>query len=217
VPWLGLSATLPALVVALALAHWLRRRRRGVSGFAALEVVLTSAVVFATVDERLYGGLTPYASRRSTGPVTGIHDVGDVLARLGRTAHAVGDLVRWAPFALVALASVALLWRSRRAGLARAIGPQVHVEVAAAFLALACAAQVLAAGILAPHLHGPWFDTRFVVPVLPLGAALAAWALRRHPRAAGALGVLTVALTAWILAAGLLGDATLAPPRGLGI
>src|SRR3954452_12432644 len=62
VPWLGLTAVAPAIVVALALARWLRRRQRGLSGFVALEVVFLSAVVFVTINDRLYGGVTPYAS-----------------------------------------------------------------------------------------------------------------------------------------------------------
>ena len=53
VPWLGLTAVAPAIVVALALARWLRRRQRGLSGFVALEVVSFSAVVFVTINDRL--------------------------------------------------------------------------------------------------------------------------------------------------------------------
>src|SRR5262249_7518432 len=39
-PWVGLTAVLPAAVLALAMTRWLRRRRRGLAGFVALEVVL---------------------------------------------------------------------------------------------------------------------------------------------------------------------------------
>jgi hypothetical protein len=86
VPWLTLGSILPAAVLALALARWMRRRRRGWAGFVALEVVLTSAVIYITIDDRLYGGLTPYAARLRSGPATGVHDLGDVLSRLPRSS-----------------------------------------------------------------------------------------------------------------------------------
>ena len=217
VPWLGLTAVLPAVVIALALARWLRRRQRGLSGFVALEVVLTSTVVFITVNDRVFGGLTPYSARAASGSATGLHDAGDALGRVGRIGELLSELVLWAPFALVAVASLGLLWRSRRGRLAKISSRQIHVEVTATFFALACAAQVAGAAFLTPSLDGAWFDTRFLVPVLPLGAALAAWGLRRLPRAGTALGALTVALGLWVVAASVLGDATLAPPHGLGL
>src|SRR5689334_12827542 len=48
-PWLALKLVVPAAVVALSLAHWLRRRNRGLAGFTAVEVVLVSGVVYITV------------------------------------------------------------------------------------------------------------------------------------------------------------------------
>ena len=54
------------------------------------------------------------------------------------------------------------------------------------------------------------------MPVLPFVAVPAAWGLRRHPRIGAGLAVVTLALTIWMLAAGLWGDATLAPPDGFG-
>ena len=217
IPWLGLTAVVPAIVVALALAHWLRRRRRGLSGFVALEVVFTSAVVFITINDRLYGGLTPYSGRASSGPVTGIDSAADVMSRLGRLGELLGSLAMWAPFALLAGASLWLLWRSHHGWLAALVDDQVHVQVVAAFLALVFGAQLAEAVFLAPAIDGPWFPTRFLVPALPFVAALAAWGLRRFPRTGWALGALTVALTVWLLAAATIGDATLAPPHGLGL
>jgi hypothetical protein len=205
VPWLTLGALAPAAVVAFAVARWLRRRQRGLAGFVALEVVFVSAVVFITVNDRLYGGPTPYAGRLGRGSPTGLEGAGDVLARLPRLGVALFDLVRWAPFAALALVSLWLLWRSRRDRLAAALGEQVHAEVAAAFLALVATAQLAEAALLAPDLHGDWFPTRFAVPALPLAMALGAWALRRFPRAGGTLAAATVALSAWQLASGGLG------------
>lgn len=215
VPWLTLAALAPAVVVALALARWLRRRQRGLAGFVALEVVLVSAVVFVSVNDRLYGGPTPYANALDGDPLGGLGSPGDALARLARLPALLFELLRWAPLAALAFVSVWLLWRSRRTRLARALAEQVHAEVAAGFLAIACAAQALAVALLAPAFDGPWFAARLLVPALPLAAALAAWGLRRFPRAGGGLVAATLALTAWMLAAGLLGDATLAPARGI--
>jgi hypothetical protein len=216
VPWLALTAVLPAVVIALAMARWLRRRRRGLAGFVALEVVLTSVVVFITVNDNLYGGLTPYAARLHPGPATGIHDAGDVLARLPRVLELLGELLRWAPVAALVLAGAYLLVRAHRARLSAVVGDHVHVEVVAAFAALVVGAQLVTAALLAPDPHGAWFPTRYLVPALPFAAAVAAWALRRYPRAGTALIAATVALTAWMLVAALAGDSTLAPPRGFG-
>jgi hypothetical protein len=216
VPWLGLSGVLAAAVAALALARWLRRRRRGLAGFVALEVVLTSAVVFITVDDRLFGGLTPYAARLQPGPATGLGDLGDALGRLPRIAVLGGELLRWAPITALVLVTAYLLVRAHRARLAAAIPSHVDVEVAALFAGLMIGAQLVEAALAAPHLHGPWFPTRLLVPVLPFAAALVAWSLRRFPRTGGALATATVALTAWMLIASLTGNATLAPPQGFG-
>ena len=216
IPWIGLPAVVPAAAVALAMTRWLRRRRRGMAGFAALEVVLTSAVVFITINDRLFGGLTPYASRLASGPPTGLHDAGDVLGRLPRVAELLGDTLRWAPFAAMALLGGWLLIRARRERLAAVVSDHVHVEVVATFAFLVLGAQLFGAGLLAPHVHGAWFPTRLLVAALPFAAAPAAWALRRHPRAGAALALVTVALTVWMLVSALFGDATLAPPDGFG-
>jgi hypothetical protein len=216
VPWLALSAVLPAVVIALAMMRWLRRRRRGVAGFVALEVVLTSVVVYITINDNLFGGRTPYAAGRHPGSPTGINDAGDVLGRLPRLAELLGELLRWAPVTALVLVGAYLLLRAHRERLSTVIADHVHVEVVAAFAALLLGAQLVEGALLAPHLHGAWFPTRYLVPALPFAAAIAAWALRRFPRTGGTLALVTVALTAWMLVASLAGDATLAPPGGFG-
>ena len=215
VPWLGLTGVAPAAVVALALARWLTRRRRALAGFVALEVVFTSAVVFITVGDRLFGGLTPYAARAQSGPATGLHDAGDVLARIPRIGVLLGDLFAWAPFALLAIAGIWLLWHSRRMRLSMLAPDQVHVEVIATFALLAATAQLVAAALLAPRIHGPWFSTRLLVPALPFVVPLCASGMRHFPRAGTVLAAGTIALTTWLLVASLAGGATLSPPRGI--
>ena len=219
VPWTGLRFAAPAAVVALAVTRWLRRRRRGLAGFVALEVVLFSLVMFVSVNDRLYGGVTPYAVLPPPG-ATGADGVGAHLGRwprlLGLWADPDTGLALWAPFALLALAALALLWRARRERLVAALPQLVDVEVGAGFLAAACAAQVVVTAFLAPTIAGPWPPALLLLCVVPLGAPLAALALRRLPRSGWALGALTLALTAWtLIAARVDGSAGVAPPRGL--
>jgi hypothetical protein len=110
---------------------------------------------------------------------------------------------------------VGLLVRSRRERLARVLGEQADVEVAAGFLVAVCAAAALVSVFLSPTIAGPWFGGRQLVVVLPLLGALASWGLRRFPRTGGALAVLTLAATVWILVAVRVDpSAGVAPPRG---
>jgi hypothetical protein len=219
-PWLTVTFVVPAAVVALALARWLRRRNRGLTGFVAVEVALTSAVVYATVNDRLFSGLTPDAARLPGDPGrTGASSLGDHLERAPRLVGLWLDrdvgLLRWAPLPALAFLAVWLLWRSRRDRLAVAVPDRVDVEVTALFLVLICGAVLLVATFLAPTTGGPWFPGRELVPALPAGAALAAWGLQHAPRIGGALAALTVLAGAWLLVAARLDDgAALQPPRG---
>jgi hypothetical protein len=212
-PWIGLELLAPAVVVSLALARWLRRRRRGLTGFIALEVVLTSGVVFVTLHERLYGDITPYGA-----DPTGAATVADHLARWPRAIGLLIDrdagLLRWAPVFGLAALGMALLVRSRRDRLARVISSQIDVEVAATFLVVLVAAVAGTAVFLAPADHGAWLGPRELVPALPAAAALGAWGLRFAPRIGAALALITLAASAWLLAGVVFGDATLRPPHG---
>jgi hypothetical protein len=88
------------------------------------------------------------------------------------------------------------------------------VEVVSGFLAALCATQLIVASFLAPHLHGAWAPARLLLPVVPVGAALAGWGLRHAPRAGAALAALTLAATAWMLVGLRLGDGGLQPVTG---
>lgn len=218
-PWLGPKFLLAAGVLALALYRWLRRRQRALAGFVALEVVLTSAVVYVTVHDRLYAGLSPYAARLPDGSPTGAESPVDYLERVPRLLGVWIDedagLLRWAPFAAVALFAVWLLWHSRRERLAVVVADQADVEAAAALLVLLAAAAVGVAAIGAPSLHGAWLVQPELLPALPVGGALAAWGLRHAPRVGAALAALTLVAGMWlVLGARLDGGAGLAPPRG---
>jgi hypothetical protein len=202
-PWLGVSLLAPAAVVAAVLARWLRRRQRGLAGFVALEVVLTSAVVFITVNDRVFGGPLPSAARAAGGPATGADGVMDFVERLPRLAGVLVDrdvgVLRWAPVAALALVALGLLARSRRARLGRIAPGQVETEAAALALATVGGAAVLTAGLVLPELHGPWLVHHSVAAALPLAGGLVGWSLRHLPRAGGALAAITLAGSAWLV------------------
>ncbi|HWH92824.1 MAG TPA: hypothetical protein VNT03_03095 [Baekduia sp.] len=196
-PWLATELIAPAAVVAVAMARWLRRRQRGLAGLIALEVALTSAVVYITVSDRLFSGLTPHDVARG-GP-TGASGVAEHLERAPRLVTAWADpeqgLLVWSPFVLLAFVALWRLRRSRRARLAVAVSDQVDVEVTVAFLALIVAAVALTAVFAAPSLDGggrPWSHARHLLPALPPLAALSAWGWRFAPRTGAALTALTL-------------------------
>jgi hypothetical protein len=217
--WLDVHLALPGAVVAIALWRWLRRRGRAFAGFVALEVVLTSAVVYITINDRIFGGLTPASSRLSSGSPTGADDAGGWLERVPRVLGVFvdrdGGALRWAPVLALALVALWVLWRSRRERLATIIDDQIDVEVTSTLLALVAAAGLLSAAFARPSLHGPWLVPPDVVVILPAAAALGALALRRHQRVAAVLTAVTVAGSIWLLAGARLGDdAGVAPPQG---
>jgi hypothetical protein len=217
-PWLATALVPVAAACAAALARWLRRRRRAFAALVAMEVVLFSGVLFVMLTDRLYGGLTPYApSLAADGPL-GADSLGDVLARWPRLVGWWLDrddgMLPWAPFAALGFVALWLLWRSRRDRLAMAVADQVHVEVVAGFLAGLCAVQLAVATFLAPAMHGDWAPARLLLPVVPVGAALAAWGLRHAPRAGAALAGLTLAGTVWLIVGLRLGTGGLQPPSG---
>ena len=121
-PWLAYRLCAPGLVVLAAMFRWTRRRSRALAGLVGAEIALFSAVLYVSVNDKLYGGLTP-------SPPTW---------RPRFTDPSVALLWR-APVLLLTLAAAWLLWRSRHEGLRRVLDPQVDVEVAAIFLIAICA------------------------------------------------------------------------------
>jgi len=217
--WLDVHLALPGAVVGFALWRWLRRRNRALAAFVALEVVLTSAVVYITVNDRVFGGLTPASARLSGGSPTGAADIADQLERLPRLLGALVDrdagALRWAPVVVLALLAGGLLWRSRRDRLATLIDDQADVEVTGGLLALTAVMGLAGAVFARPSLHGPWLVSPDLVVVLPCAGALGALALRRYARLGGVLAAVTIAGSVWLLAGARLDeDAGVAPPQG---
>lgn len=202
-PWVSLHLAVPAVVIALALARWLRRRHKGLSGFVALEVVLVSAVVFITVHDRTVGGPLPTHARSGDGPLLGDDDALERALRLpGLLLDPDVGLLRWVPAAALAGATAWLLWRSVRDRVKLVAHERVDVEVATAAIGLTALASLLTAALVAPRLDGPWLLAPGVLATVPLLAALAAWPAQRFPRPAAGLAAATLLLGVSVVATG---------------
>src|SRR5215207_4407043 len=210
-PWLGPKFLLPAAPVAIALVRWTARRGRRTAALAAAEIMVASLVVYATINDRLYGGLVPSAVAAPDTPATGADSAGDYFERIPRLAALWIDrdvgLLRWAPILALSVFSAWLLWRSRRTHVARVSAERGDAEVAAGLSLLVCAAVVLVAAFAAPTLTGEWFPARHLMAAFPVAAALAAWGLRHAPRTGAVLGALTLLCSAWLVIALALGSA----------
>jgi hypothetical protein len=218
-PWLAVKFVPPGAVVAASLLRWSTRRQRVLVGLLGLEVALFSLVLFVSINDRLYGGLTPYGVLPDGVSPTGAHGLAEHLERWPRLVWLwIGPpqgLLLWAPACALAFVAVWLLRRSRTAHLARVLGEQVDVEVTTTFLLTIVSVAVLVAAFLAPTTAGPWFGGHELVVVLPILGALASSGLRRLPRLGALLCAITVALALWTLVAVRLdAGAGVAPPRG---
>jgi hypothetical protein len=202
-PWLGPLFVLPAVPVAAALYVWCKRGRRRLLGLIAVELGAASLVAYATVNEQLYGGPTPWSANEPGVTATGAATVADYLERIPRLVTLWLDphvgLLRWAPvFALVFFAGW-LLWHSRRARLARVVAARAGVEAAAGLALAIVAVQLVVAAFLVPSIDGDWFAARYLAPALPAAGALVAWGTRHAPRAALTLGVISLAASGWVV------------------
>ena len=138
-PWLGVRFLAPGAVVLAGVFRWPRRRQRGLAGLVGVEVALFSAVLFVSINDRLYGGLTPYAVLPEGESPTGAHGLAAHLERwprllwlwVGRArgAAAVGARVRAG--LRRARAAGALAPRAPRAGARRAGRRRGHRRVPA--------------------------------------------------------------------------------------
>jgi hypothetical protein len=160
-------------------------------------------VFYATLNESLYGGPTPWSANPPGVTATGAHTAGDYVARVPRLATVWLDpaegLLRWAPvFALVFLAGW-LLVRSHRTGLVRAVAERAGAEAAGTLALGVVGAQLLVAAFLVPTLATHHFAALHLAPALPVAGALVAWGLRHFPRTAAVLGAITLAASAWVL------------------
>jgi hypothetical protein len=197
-PWLGPKYVAEAVPVLAAMGYWLARRGRGMAGLVAAEVFAGSVLVYVTVNEALYGGPTPYSA--GGGEVAAAAFPSGYVDRLPRLAALWLDreygIVRWAPVLLLAVVGAWALWRSRRDHVARAVPERRDAENAAALALLVCLAAYAVAIFASPTMFGFWFPPRHLVVALPAAAVLVAWGVQRAPRAATALGLVSVATAA---------------------
>jgi hypothetical protein len=203
-PWLGPLFAVPAVPVGLALYSWCRRGRRPLLGLIAIEIAAASIVVYASINERLYGGPTPWSANRPHVTATGAQTAGDYLGRIPRLVTLWVDpdvgLLRWAPVFALLFVAAWLLWRSRRRQVARVIAERATAEAAAGLALAIVVAQLLVAAFLVPAIDGDWFAARSLAPALPAAGALVAWGLRHVPRpAALAFAALSLFAGAWVL------------------
>lgn len=219
-PWVWLPLAPVALLVAGALLRWMRRRRRGLTGFIALEILLVSAFVYITVHDRMFGGPTPWFPEVGWSLPTFFDGLGHGIARifggpLGLLIDRDYGLLLWAPvLGLVGVATWRLI-RWRRTRLHRTFADEIHVEVIALFLLLVFAVTTIPYAILSPWPELNWLGGAGAVTALPVIAATVGWGWQRAPRTAVALSTLTVVATAWLLLAGLLsGSVGTDPPTG---
>jgi hypothetical protein len=204
-PWLGVEYAVPGLPVAVALTHWSMSAGRRLLGIVSAELIVGSLVVYATLNERLYGGPTPYSAGDPGTTPFGADTVGDYLERAPRLIGLWLDrdygLLRWAPVLAFVFFAAWLLWRSRRDRLALVVPERATAEAAAGLAFAVCGGQLLVAAFAAPTMYGDWFPGRELAAALPVAGALCAWGLRRAPRVGALLGAVTVATSAWLLIA----------------
>jgi hypothetical protein len=201
-PWLGVKYAVPAIPVGVALVVWCARGGRRLLGIVSAELVVGSLVFYATLNETLYGGPTPYAAGL---PGTTPFDA-SASEYLERTPRLLGlwldrdyGVLRWAPVLGLAFFAGCLLVRSRRDHLARALPERATAEAAAGLALAICGGTLVVAAFAAPTMFGDWFPGRQLAAALPALGALCAWGLRHAPRAGAALGAITVAASAWLL------------------
>ncbi|MEV4422084.1 hypothetical protein AB0L40_19200 [Patulibacter sp. NPDC049589] len=220
IPWVWLPLAPAALVVAGALTRWMRRRRRGLMGYMALEVLLLSAFILLTVSDRIYGGPTPWSPQVGWSLPTFFDGFWDVLQRIflspvGLLIDRDFGLLRWAPVLVLVGVAVWRLVHWRRSRLFRVFADEIHVEVSVLFLLLVFVAATVPYAILSPWPATNWLGGAGAATALPVVAATVGWAWQRVPRAGAALAAVTVVATVWLLGAGIFdGGAATDPQRG---
>jgi hypothetical protein len=196
-PWLSPMLLFPAVPVAIALVGWARHGRRRAGALVPLEIMLGTLVFYGSLNDALYGGLTPDATSIEGGP-----SLADRLPRLvGMWLDRDGGLLRWAPVFALAFWTGWLLWRSRRDGLSRALPAQREAEAAAGLALAICGAQIVAVVLAMREFDGPGFPGATFAAALPAAGALIGWGLRRARIAGTVLAVLTLAGSVWLVVA----------------
>ena len=201
-PWLDPLYVVPAVPIAAALFVFCRHARRPTLGLIAVELVGASVVLYATLNEQVYGGPTPWSALPPGVSATGAFSVAQHLERAPRLVTLWLDpgagLLRWAPIFAFVLFAGWLLVRSRSERIARVVPERAAAEAAAGLALAVVAAVLLVATFATATIDTEPFAARHLVPALPVAAALVAWGLRHAPRVGALLGAATLALSAWL-------------------
>ena len=94
-PWLNAELVLAGLVVLAAIVRWMMGAGRRLQGLVAAEIVVFSAIVYISVNERLFGGIVPRVVQG--GPATGADGVARVPRARDAARDAVGRPGEWPP------------------------------------------------------------------------------------------------------------------------
>ena len=177
-PWLDPALTLAGLPAAACLVRWTALEGRRLVALITAELMLGSVVVYARLNETLFGGPLPSAAAAAPAQdVTGVVERAPNL--LGLWLDPSAGLLRWAPVLALGFVGAWLLARSRREHVAAAIPARREAERVAGLLAATVAAQWLIAAFTVDDADGAWFPGLPLFAAVPALAALSAWGLRR--------------------------------------
>lgn len=207
-PWLGWTFAAAGAVIAWALVVWTLRERRRLAAFAAGEALAASLVVYATIHDRFYGGLTPRAAGLTGLPEFPLGYVERLPRLAGLWLDREAGLLRWVPLLALVFFAGWLLYRSRRDQLARVAPARREAEACAGLLLAVVGAQLAVVALFANSpLRGETFPGVPMIATLPAAAALTAWGLRHVPRLlAAALAVFSLGGSLWVVLAERSGD-----------
>jgi hypothetical protein len=216
-PWLGTKFVPAGVVIGVFAVRTLWRSRSRTLTLLSSEVALFSLVFYATLNEALYDGPTPYSADGEGESSTDASFPGGYFQRAYRLVALLIDrefgLLRWAPVFLLAGVGVWMLVRTRSERLARALPQHARAEETALLCALALGAQVIVAAFLAPTMFGFSFPPRHLLAGLLLAVPLVAWGIRRFPRTGAVLAAIGLIGSAWLYAEVRWGGAGLAADR----
>jgi hypothetical protein len=197
-PWLDPALAVAGLPAAVCLVRWTVGEGRRLVALVTAELMLGSLVLYARLNETLFGGPLPSAAAVAPAEdATGIAERAPNL--LGLWLHPEAGLLRWAPVLALAFVGALLLARSRREHVAAAIPARREAERVAELLVATVGAQWLIAAFTVEDAGGEWFPGLPLFAAIPAMAALTAWGLR-HARVPGTvLAAVTLGLSAWVV------------------
>jgi hypothetical protein len=203
-PWLGTKFVPAGVVIGVLATRTLWRSRSRMLTLLSLELALFTLIFYATLNEALYDGPTPYSADAEGESSTEASFPGGYIQRAYRLVALLIDrefgLLRWAPVFLLAGVGVWMLVRTRNERLARALPQHARAEEAALLCAIAVGVQLVVAAFIAPTMFGFSFPPRHLLAGLLLAVPLVAWGIRRFPRTGAVLAAIGLVGSVWLYA-----------------